>query len=84
MTTGVTATVASAAFLRCRLARHVDPGVIDHVTRRWASAWLNPADARLSVRGAGNIERGQAYLVACNHQSNLDSMALLRVLADRR
>jgi 1-acyl-sn-glycerol-3-phosphate acyltransferase len=80
MTVGAIATAAVAISLCCRPARRGDPGVIDRVTRRWASAWLRLAGARLTVQGAENIEPGQAYLVVCNHQSYLDSMALLRAL----
>jgi 1-acyl-sn-glycerol-3-phosphate acyltransferase len=80
MAAGMAVTVAAAISLCCRPARRDDPGVVDRVTRRWASAWLRAAGARLTVEGAENIEAGRAYLVVCNHQSNLDSMALLRAL----
>src|SRR6516165_2622162 len=77
---GITATATAAAFLCCRPARSVDRRAVDRATRGWAAAWLRAAGAHVTVLGAENIERGQAYLVVCNHQSNLDSMALLRAL----
>jgi 1-acyl-sn-glycerol-3-phosphate acyltransferase len=80
MATGVIATLAAAAFLRSRPARGGDPGTVDRMLRLWASAWLRAAGARVTVQGVENIEPGKAYLVVCNHQSNLDSMALLQAL----
>jgi 1-acyl-sn-glycerol-3-phosphate acyltransferase len=77
---GITATATAAAFLCCRPARSVDRGAVDRVTRGWAAAFLRAAGAHVTVRGTQHIERGQAYLVVCNHQSSMDAMALLHAL----
>jgi 1-acyl-sn-glycerol-3-phosphate acyltransferase len=77
---GGAATLAAAVSLCCRPARRTSTAAVDRTVRRWASAWLRAAGARVTIQGAENIDRTLAYTVVCNHQSNIDSMALLATL----